>query len=175
MIVEELDLPRAPQIERTAEGLPIYVPDGRVLRGFMKSSARVRIVRGPIRSGTSSMCCMEIWRRSCEQKQGADGYRRTRWAIVRNTYPDLQQSTVKTWLGWFPEKDFGRFIWSKPMVHTLRKGDVIIEVVFLALDKPEDVSKLRSTEFTGIWFNELEYIPKEISTRRRAGSGSSRR
>lgn len=151
-----------PVIERDAEGRPIYVPDGKVLRGFMKSNARVRVIRGPIRSGTSSMCCMEIYRRACEQKPGPDGYRRTRWAIVRNTYPDLMQSTVKTWLAWFPEKDFGRFIWSKPMVHTIRKGDVIAEIVFLALDKPEDVNKLRSTEWTGIWFNEVEYIPKEI-------------
>lgn len=151
-----------PSINRDPEGRPIYVPDGKVLRGFMKSNARVRIIRGPIRSGTSSMSCMEIYRRACEQAPGPDGFRRTRWAIVRNTYPDLQQSTVKTWLAWFPEKDFGRFIWSKPMVHTLKKGDVIAEVVFIALDKAEDVNKLRSTEWTGIWFNELEYIPKEL-------------
>lgn len=157
---EILTLP--PTIERDEHGRIIYQPDGAVLRGFMRSNARVRIIRGPIRSGTSSMCCQEIWRRACEQKPGPDGMRRTRWAVVRNTYPDLQQSTVKTWLAWFPEKEFGRFIWSKPMVHTMRKGEVHAEVVFIALDKPEDVSKLRSTEWTGIWFNELEYIPKEL-------------
>lgn len=132
------------------------------MRQFARSNARVRVIRGPIRSGTSSLCCQEIWRRACEQAPGPDGVRRTRWAIVRNTYPDLLQSTVKTWLGWFPEKDFGRFVQSKPMVHTLRKADVFVEVVFFALDKADDVSKLRSTEWTGIWFNELEYIPKEI-------------
>lgn len=156
-------LPLPPTIERDEHGRVIYEPDGPTLRGFMLSNARVRIIRGPIRSGTSSMCCHEIWRRACEQKPNPnDGVRRTRWAVIRNTYPDLQQSTVKTWLAWFPEKEFGRFIWSKPMVHTLRKGEVHCEVVFLALDKPEDVSKLRSTEWTGIWFNELEYIPKEL-------------
>lgn len=157
---ELLTLP--PTIERDEHGRVIYEPDGPTLRGFMLSDARVRIVRGPIRSGTSSMCCHEIWRRAVAQEPGPDGVRRTRWAIIRNTYPDLAQSTVKTWLSWFPEKDFGRFIWSKPMVHTMRKGEVHCEVVFLALDKPEDVSKLRSTEWTGIWFNELEYIPKEL-------------
>ncbi len=157
---ELLALP--PKIERDEHGRVIYRPDGKVLRGFMLSDARVRIIRGPIRSGTSSMCCQEIWRRACAQAPGPDGARRTRWAIVRNTYPDLQQSTVKTWLAWFPEKEFGRFIWSKPMVHTMRKGEVHCEVIFIALDKPEDVSKLRSTEWTGIWFNELEYIPKEL-------------
>ncbi|WWT39899.1 hypothetical protein [Microcystis phage Mwe-JY08] len=152
----------APSVARDAEGRPVYRPDGSTLIGFMKSNARVRIIRGPIRSGTSSMCCMEIFRRACEQKPGPDGVRRTRWFIVRNSYPDLMQSTIKTWLAWFPEKPFGRFIWSKPMVHTLRVGDVVAEVVFLALDKPEDVSKLRSTEWTGGWFNELEYTAREI-------------
>lgn len=149
-------------LERDEHGRVIYEPDGATLVGFMLSNARVRVIRGPIRSGTSSMCCQEIWRRACEQVAGPDGVRRTRWAIVRNSYPLLATSTVKTWQAWFPEKEFGRFINSKPMVHTLRKGDVVAEVVFLALEKAEDVSKLRSTEWTGIWFNELEYIPKEI-------------
>jgi hypothetical protein len=39
--------------------------------------------------------------------------------------------------------------------HKIRFGDVWLEVDFLALDKPEDVRKLRSTEYTGIAFNEL--------------------
>jgi hypothetical protein len=149
-------------LELTADGLAVYEPDGAVLRGFMLSNSRVRIVRGPIRSGTSSMCCHEIWRRACEQAPGADGVRRTRWFVIRNTYPELEQSTVRTWLGWFPEKEFGRFIRSKPMMHAMRKPGVHCEVVFLALDKPEDVSKLRSTEWTGGWFNELEYIAREL-------------
>jgi hypothetical protein len=166
------DEPEAkPTILRDSEGRPIYRPDGKVLRGFMKSNARVRIIRGPIRSGTSSMCCMEIFRRACEQLPGPDGIRRTRWGIVRNSYPDLQQTTVKTWLQWFPEKDFGRFIWSKPLVHTLRKGDVVAEVFFLALDVPEDVSKLKSLEVTGWWFNEGEFTPKEVFDEAESRSG----
>src|SRR5260370_12841948 len=35
-------------------------------------------------------------------------------------------------------------------------------VDFLALDKPEDISKLRSGEYTGFFFNELQYFIKEI-------------
>jgi len=161
-IDEKEALPLPMTVDRDEFGRVVFEPDGRVLRGFMLSDARVRIIRGPIRSGTSSVCCQEIWRRACEQVPGPDGVRRTRFGVVRNTYPDLQQSTIKTWLGWFPEKEFGRFIWSKPMEHRMRKGEVVCEVVFLALDKAEDVNKLRSTEWTGIWFNELEYIPKEL-------------
>ena len=39
---------------------------------------------------------------------------------------------------------------------------MLSEIDFLALDKPEDVRKLRSTEYTGIAFNELQYIEKEL-------------
>lgn len=149
--------------ERDANGLVIYRPDGETLRKFMRSNARVRIIRGPIRSGTSSMCCMELYRRACEQAPNPiDGIRRTRWGVVRNTYPDLERTTVKTWLQWFPVRDFGQFTWAKPMTHKVRKGDVEMEVIFLALDQPEDVSKLKSLEVTGWWFNELEYTPKEL-------------
>jgi len=152
-----------PTLDRDDNGLIIYEPDGATLKAFMMSNARVRIIRGPIRSGTSSMCCHEIWRRACEQEPGPDGVRRTRWAVVRNTYPDLAQSTVKTWLNWFPERDFGRFINSKPMVHRMNlKTGIDCEVVFLALDKAEDVSKLRSTEWTGVWINELEYTERDL-------------
>jgi hypothetical protein len=168
-VLAALDEPRRPDpvIKRDREGRVIYRPDGDTLVRFMRDNSRVRIIRGPIRSGTSSMCCMEIWRRACEQAPVPDGrpnagLRMTRWFIVRNTYAQLEQSTLKTWLQWFPEADFGRLIRGKPMVHRMRKGDVWCEVVFLALDKADEVNKLRSTEWTGGWFNELEYQPKEI-------------
>jgi hypothetical protein len=77
----------------------------------------------------------------------------------------LKRSTIKTWLDWFPEDVFGRFTWSVPYRHVLRPKfapDVQIEVEFLALDKPEDVGKLKSTEWTGGWINELQFIDRAI-------------
>ena len=41
-----------------------------------------------------------------------------------------------------------------------RKGD--IDVLFLALDREEDVRKLLSLELTGAWINEAREIPKAI-------------
>jgi hypothetical protein len=37
-----------------------------------------------------------------------------------------------------------------------------MEVIFLALDRPEDVKKLLSLELTGVWVNEAREIPKSI-------------
>ena len=48
------------------------------------------------------------------------------------------------------------------MLHEVRVGDIELDVYFLALDDENDIRKLRSLELTGVWFNELEFIPKAI-------------
>jgi hypothetical protein len=63
-------------------------------------------------------------------------------------------------LEWFPVEDYGRFFWDRPCRHEIRIGDVELDVIFLSLDEEADVSKCRSMEFTGAWFNELEYMRK---------------
>jgi hypothetical protein len=139
-----------------------YKPDGEVLKAFMKDDTFVRGIRGPVGSGKSVVCCVEVFRRALAQQKGPDGIRKSRWAIIRNTNPQLRTTTIKTWLDWFPENDWGKFIWSVPYTHHIKKGDIDLEVLFLALDRPEDVKKLLSLELTGIWINEAREIPKSI-------------
>lgn len=139
-----------------------YKPDGEVLKSFMKDSTFFRGIRGPVGSGKSVGCCIEVFRRALEQQKGSDGLRKSRWAIIRNTNPQLRTTTIKTWLDWFPESDWGRFHWSVPYTHHIKKGEIDLEVIFLALDRPEDVKKLLSLELTGIWINEAREIPKSI-------------
>ena len=139
-----------------------YKPDGEVLRRFMKDDTFFRGIRGPVGSGKSVGCCVEVFRRALQQKPNKDGIRRSRWAIIRNTNPQLRTTTIKTWLDWFPEDDWGKFHWSVPYTHWIRQADLELEVLFLALDRPEDVKKLLSLELTGIWINEAREIPKSI-------------
>ncbi len=139
-----------------------YSPPGETLRQFMLSNSFFRGVRGPIGSGKSVACCAEILHRAVEQQAGPDGIKRTRWAVVRNTNPQLKTTTIKTWLDWFPEDIWGKFNWSPPYTHHIRKGDLDIEVIFLALDRPEDIKKLLSLELTGGFINEAREVPKSI-------------
>lgn len=125
------------------------------------SDAFVRGIMGPIGSGKSTGCAWEIFRRAQEQQVGKDGKRRTRWAIVRNTYRELADTTVKTWLDWFPERYLGPFT-QIDMIHRISFGDVECEVLFRALDRPQDVKKLLSLELTGAWVNEAREIPKSV-------------
>ena len=128
----------------------------------MKDSMFFRGIRGPVGSGKSVGCCIEVFRRALEQQKAPDGKRKSRWAIIRNTNPQLRTTTIKTWLDWFPENDWGKFTWSVPYTHNIKKGEIELEVIFLALDRPEDVKKLLSLELTGIWINEAREIPKSI-------------
>lgn len=139
-----------------------YKPDGAVLKQFMRDDSFWRGVRGPVGSGKSVACCVEVFRRALEQEPNDRGIRRSRWAVIRNTGPQLKTTTIKTWLDWFPEEQYGPFRWGVPFTHHIRVGDIDLEVIFLALDSEEDIRKLLSLELTGIWANEAREMPKTI-------------
>ncbi len=131
-----------------------------IVRRFMDSGAFVRAIVGPVGSGKSSGCILEILARACEQKPGHDGVRRTRFAIIRNTYPELRDTTRKTFSAWIPA-ELGKWHEQSFTFH-MRFGDVDCEVLFRALDRPEDVKKLLSLELTGAYINEAREIPKSV-------------
>lgn len=139
-----------------------YKPDGETLRQFMVDDSFWRGIRGPVGSGKSVGCCVEVFRRALEQAPNEKGIRRSRWAVIRNTGPQLKTTTIKTWLDWFPEEDFGPFLWGVPFTHHIMVGDIDLEVIFLALDSEEDIRKLLSLELTGVWANEAREMPKAI-------------
>jgi hypothetical protein len=139
-----------------------YKPDGIVLKEFMKDDSFFRGIRGPVGSGKSVGSAVEVFRRALQQEPNEKGIRRSRWAVIRNTGPQLKTTTIKTWLDWFPEETYGRFRWGVPFTHHIMVGDIDLEVIFLALDSEDDIRKLLSLELTGIWANEAREMPKAI-------------
>jgi hypothetical protein len=89
------------------------------------------------------------------------GKRRSKWAFVRNTNDQLKQTTLATWLEWFPENEFRRYLVGEKR-YEWREGDLEIDILFLPLDSPEDVRKLLSLELTGCFLNESREIEKTI-------------
>lgn len=128
------------------------------LSAFLDSNAFVRVVEGPIGSGKSSACVLEILRRASEQRPGPDGLRHSRFLVVRNTYRELEDTTRKTFEQWVPAR-LGTWH-EKAFLFRLHFNDVRSEVLFRALDRPGDVAKLLSLELTGAYFNEAREIPK---------------
>lgn len=159
-----------------------YEPDGETLKRFMNSTAFVRGLQGPIGSGKSVACVVECLRLMLGQKRSFDpatvkrvgntftgvrsGPRKVRIGVIRNTTPQLETTTMKTWLEWLPEDVFGPMRWRPPyrQVITIPEIGLEAEVYFLALDRDEDVRKLLSFEFTFIWANEARELSRAIIT-----------
>ncbi len=130
-------------------------------RQFMQCDARMRVLMGPVGSGKSVTCCFEILRRASAQAPDKSGRRRSRWAVVRETARQLQDTTIKTWLDWFPDSVCGTYL-RTTKTFQLRLGDVEAEIMFRALDDSDDVANLNSLELTGAWFNECRDIHPDI-------------
>lgn len=128
----------------------------------MQSDARHRWILGPFGSGKSVGSQWDIPRRAAAQKPSTqDGRRKTRWAVIRNTMPQLRDTTMKTFFDWFPNGSLGYY---KELGKTyyIKQGDIDSEVLFRALDDPTDVKNLLSLELTGAYINEFRDVHREI-------------
>lgn len=122
-----------------------------------------RGIMGPIGSGKSVTCCWELFRLACAQKP-FNGVRRSRWAVIRATYPELHSTTIKTWQDWFPNSICPLKLHDSPITGRMKfglpDGTVLdMELVFVALEREEDTRKVLSMELTGVWFNEARELP----------------
>lgn len=139
---------------------------------FHNSSARIRAIVGPVGSGKTSACFWELFIRAMKQRP-YKGVRRSKWCVIRNTFPELLHTSWRTFTSWFPIMERPQQGYSmtanmsKPMVAKLflRLPDnttVDAEFIFMALDTPEDADKLKSLELTGAYCNEVSQIDKHI-------------
>ena len=129
---------------------------------FHLDNSFVRLLLGGIGTGKSVTCMMDIPKRAAEQEPASDGIRYSRWAICRNTYPELKATTIKTWLDWMPEKIYGKMRYDSPISHHIQVADIDLEVLFFSLSSDADISKLKSLELTGIYFNELQFFSEYL-------------
>lgn len=144
-----------------------YLPDVTPLKYHM-SDDFVRILMGPVGSGKSVANLCEIIMRTCAMPECYDGVRRARWAIVRNTYPELAKTTLKSFDDWFGK--LGNVKATKtPLYRHLTfndgRGPIELEIFPMALDRPDQASAVMSLELTGCYFNEVNYIPSEVFDR----------
>jgi hypothetical protein len=106
---------------------------------------------------------MQIVIKAMAQKPGPDRVSRSRWAIIRGTYPELISTTIKTWSDWVKPEYFGPIRYATPITHrVMLSSEVELEVIFLALERDQDVKKLLSLELTGAWINEAKEVPESV-------------
>jgi hypothetical protein len=159
-------------------------PLGPVAGAYCLDNSEIACIMGPVGSAktTGSMLRMarHAWEQAPWEVHTAKGEKRriahTRFAIVRNTGPQLVDTTMKSWFKLFPTDNRYRkwtsttktANWYFPI-----SKDVWLrsEFLFRALDDEDDVANLLSLEVTGFYFNEFREISTDIFANARARYG----
>ncbi|NIT60463.1 MAG: hypothetical protein GWN00_30945 [Aliifodinibius sp.] len=123
-------------------------------------------IRGPVGSGKSSGCIWHCVLNSFKQHVWYNNTRFARYGIIRASYPALKSTVIQSWKNWF--KMLVNIVYDTPirgemiLNHPDGETQVRIELVFIALDREEDVNKLQSLELTGAHVNETAEIPRGV-------------
>jgi len=130
------------------------------IRKFHQSPAQIRAIVGPVGSGKTSGATWEIIYYLPVHLWRVHKIRYTRWAVVRNTYVELMDTTLKTVTEWFPHGHWA----AQRKIYTIRYQDipVVTELWFRSCDNPDDLKKFKSMEVTGYWIDEANEVPDEI-------------
>src|SRR5688500_10424267 len=98
-----------------------YKAQGPTLERLHRSNKSVQAIMGPLGSGKTAAIVYKVFALICEQPPDANGVRRSRWIVTRNTYPDLMDTTIRDWREIVPDQ-CGRFLYGHPPEHKLNFG-----------------------------------------------------
>ena len=116
---------------------------------------------GPVGSGKTTGIFFKLVYMAKLQARGPDGIRRTRAVVVRNTLPQLRDTTLSSWGYWFKDGQAGDWQ-STANKFILRFDDVECEVLFRPLDTADDVARVLSLEVTFAIIDEFVQVPRAI-------------
>jgi hypothetical protein len=119
-------------------------------------------ILGPVGSGKTTGIFFKLaYLASLQAKSPIDGIRRSRAVVVRNTAPQLNDTTLKSWDYWFKDGQAGKW-YATNKTFVLKYGDVECEVLFRPLDTADDVQRVLSLEVTFAILDEFVQIPQAI-------------
>ena len=131
---------------------------------FMLDESFVRLIMGPVGSGKSAGCFMELLRRARLQEPDNKGVRRTRMAIIRNTLQQLKQTCladIEMWLN-----PICKYKVSDSTIQVrFPLGDgtrVESDWMLIPLDTKADQQRLLSLNLTGAWVSEFREIDPSL-------------
>lgn len=144
-----------------------YRPQGETLSEFGQSSGFMNVIRGPLGSGKTKCAVFKVLKHICDQRPDAAKIRRSRVGVIRNTYPELVATTIAEFRECIHPL-MGKVTMSHPPTCDLKfplpDGTTVeAEIIFLALDREDDVRKLRGLQLTFVWVNELRFVPMAIT------------
>lgn len=126
---------------------------------FMVSDAPFRLIAGPVGSAKTTGCIFELYRRAAQQRPAPDGYRYTRFAIVRQTLQQLKQTVLKDIIQWLGQ--MAKWKVSESTIY-IDCGDIRSEWILIPLENPEDQQRLLSSQLTGAWMQECIEVDADL-------------
>jgi len=118
-------------------------------------------VVGPIGSGKTTSLFFKLAYMAKLQQPGSDGIRHTRAVVVRNTLPQLKDTTLASWALWFKDGEAGKWE-ATNYKFILRFDDVECEVLFRPLDTADDIARVLSLEISFAIIDEFVQVPRAI-------------
>jgi hypothetical protein len=142
---------------------------GPVGEAFLNDKRMITGIMGPVGSAKTTKCVGKMVKSAMWQNAGPDGVHRAKWAVVRDTYPQLKKTVLATWLRWFP-KTLGEWNGEAPYEHTIaitvftgsRKFLIELTVIFAAIGEHKAEDVMRGWEVTGIWLNEGDLVSFDV-------------
>lgn len=140
-------------------------PQSETLAKFHRSQEFVRGVIGPLGSGKTFSCILEMLDCIHQMPPNKDGVRESRWCVARNSFPDLHSATIPDFRSVVDRLPFGKFTNGTVPTWTAeyRRQDgttVRTTVLFRSFDQPGDVRKARGMQLSGVWIDELGEFSK---------------
>jgi hypothetical protein len=140
------------------------------LKKFHKCRDEIRAVVGPVGSGKTAAGAVEVCFRIPLMLYNRYGIDRTRWIVLRNTYPMLIDSTQRTFFEWFPPVLYGTYNkndkeYKIQYTTTDKNGEpceLFIDILFRSCDNPNEVEKFRGYELTGYLIDEADQVHEDI-------------
>jgi hypothetical protein len=132
------------------------------IKDFLPGGLFYNWIIGPVGSGkTTGLFFKLAYMAQLQAPSPVDGIRRSRAVVVRNTMPQLKDTTIVSWNMWFKDGVAGK--WQATEKNFMLKfGDVECEVLFRALDTPDDIARVLSLEVTFAIIDEFVQVPREV-------------
>jgi hypothetical protein len=129
---------------------------------FHRSNAEIRAIIGPVGSGKTSAATWDMLYYIPIHLKRKYGIKRSRWAVVRNTFTMLEQTTMATIFYWFGygnyEAQKHRYVLRLPKPDS----DCTVEVLFMGCDRPQDIDRFKGLELTGYWIDESIEVDEDL-------------
>lgn len=142
-----------------------YSPDDAptILAYHKDISSRHKLIMGPRGSSKSSGSIAEIFFKTFLNPPCVDGVKRARWLVGRETYGELQTTTIRTFEHWFGHDCLNYKIRRQPPIEARFEyfdGEckTELEIIFVSFDNEKAAKKALSLEVTGAYFNEAKMI-----------------